>query len=78
MVYSEIFAALIFCKFHKKIPVRENIIMNMLFPYILTVMTYLVRKKLNAKIAFHENLVSRNFGLYGIQVFNSGHHLDNY
>ena len=41
-----------FCEFHKNIPVRENIIVNMLFPYISTVMTYLVREKLNAKILF--------------------------
>ena len=33
-------------------PVRENIIVNMLFSYISTMITYLVCKKLNAKILF--------------------------
>ena len=45
-----IFAALYFCEFREKI--RENIIMNMLFLYISTVITYLVHEKLNVKILF--------------------------
>ena len=36
-VQSAIFAALNFHKFCEKIPACENIIMNMLFPYISTV-----------------------------------------
>ena len=32
--------ALNFCKFSEKIPVRENIMVNMLLPYISTVITY--------------------------------------
>ena len=30
--------ALNFCEFHKKISIRENIIVNMSFPYILTLL----------------------------------------
>ena len=41
-----------FHEFHEKIPIHENIIVNMLFPYISTVITYLVCEKLNAKILF--------------------------
>ena len=38
------FLSTIFCKFSEKISIRENIIVNMLFPYISTVMTYLFVK----------------------------------
>ena len=48
--YCKNFAGLYFREFHDKIPIRENIFMNMLFPYISTDITYLVHEKLNAKI----------------------------
>ena len=41
-----------FSQILQKIPVHENIITNMLFPYISTVMTYLVHEKLNLKFLF--------------------------
>ena len=51
---AKIFAALNFHEFYEKIPIHENIIVNMLqlFPYISTVITYLFHEKLNAKILF--------------------------
>ena len=52
ILYSPKISRHYFCEFCEKIPVRENIIVNMLFPYISTMMTYLVREKLNAKILF--------------------------